>query len=84
MLSSSISTTELLALVEPTRSENGCLNYDLHQDTEDSSLFMFYENWTSKQDLDKHLQSPHLQALRAKAEGLFAEPINVTLWQMIR
>jgi quinol monooxygenase YgiN len=39
---------ELLQLVLPTIAENGCLNYDLHCSIEDSTLFLFYENWASK------------------------------------
>lgn len=74
---------ELLALVAPTRSEAGCLNYDLHQALDDSSLFVFYENWQSKGDLDKHLQTPHLQAFLGKADQLLARPIDITLWGMV-
>jgi len=43
---------ELLALIEPTRSEEGCINYNLHQDSDNDAVFMFYENWASKQALD--------------------------------
>ena len=30
---------ELLKILEPTRKEQGCLKYDLHQDLEDPSIF---------------------------------------------
>ena len=36
---------ELLKLVPITRSEAGCINYDLHQDNENPAHFVFYENW---------------------------------------
>ncbi len=74
---------ELLSLIEPTRSEAGCITYVCHQLTDDPSRFMFYENWRSKEDLDKHLQTPYLQGLVAKAEEMFAEPLDVSLWQII-
>ncbi len=74
---------ELLALVEPTRTEPGCLNYDLHQALDDQGLFVFYENWLSKQDLDKHLQMPYMQAFLEKVDQLLAHPLEVTLWEMI-
>lgn len=74
---------ELMALVEPTRSEAGCINYDLHQSGEDKSLFMLYENWKSKQDLDAHLAKPHLQEFIGKAEDILAEPVEIVLWDMI-
>lgn len=74
---------ELMSLVAPTRSEAGCIDYNLHQSTDDESLFMFYENWTSKQALDEHIEKPHLQAFIAKADKLLAEPLDVTIWKKL-
>ena len=74
---------ELLALIPITRKEPGCLNYDLHQAADNPGLFLFHENWTSKQHLDDHLARPHLQAFLAKAGELLAEPPQITLWGKI-
>lgn len=74
---------EIMALVAPTRSEAGCINYDLHQATDDKSLFMLYENWVSKKDLDEHLEMPYLRAFLGKADQILAEPVEITLWEMI-
>lgn len=52
--------SELLKLIDLTRAEEGCINYDLHQDNENPNLFLFYENWQSKALLQKHLESQHL------------------------
>ena len=73
----------LLNLVGPTRKEAGCINYDLHVSIDDKSLFMFYENWTSKKDLDEHLAMPYLQDFIGKSDDLLAEPLEVVLWEMI-
>lgn len=73
----------ILAVVAPTRAEAGCINYDLHQTTDDPSLFMLHENWVSQKDLDAHLAMPYLQDLLAKADDLFAEPVGIAIWQMI-
>ncbi len=74
---------ELLALIPITRAEPGCVNYDLHQAADDPTLFLFHENWTSKQHLDDHLARPHLTALLAKADELFGEAPQITLWERI-
>lgn len=74
---------ELLSLISPSRSDFGCINYDLHQDIDDKSVFIFYENWTSKENLDNHLQTPHLKSFIAKAETMLAEPLVITLCEMI-
>ncbi|HWR54782.1 MAG TPA: putative quinol monooxygenase [Bryobacteraceae bacterium] len=67
----------LLALVEPTRKEDGCIQYDVHQSTEEPRRFFFYENWTSLGHLDRHLQSAHLTAFQKAAPELLAEPVRI-------
>ena len=74
---------ELLALVRPTRTEEGCINYDLHQSLDHKGQFRFYENWTSKELLERHLESAHVKRFIAKAEKLLAEPPEITLWEML-
>jgi quinol monooxygenase YgiN len=71
------------ALVQPTREEPGCINYDLHQSFEDKALFLLYENWISKKDLDEHLEMPYLKDFLAKAPDILAEPVEITLWDMV-
>jgi quinol monooxygenase YgiN len=44
---------------------------------------MFYENWTSREDLDKHLSMPHLDAFDENVEGMLTEEVEITLWEMI-
>ncbi len=74
---------ELLSLVNPTRSEPGCISYDLHQATNDKSQFMFFENWKSMEDLEKHREAPHMKVFRQKVGSLLAKPIEGTLFEMI-
>lgn len=74
---------ELLALIPTTRTEPGCINYDLHQATDDPGRFLFHENWTSKPHLDDHLARPHLKAFLGKAPELLGEPPQITLWEKI-
>jgi quinol monooxygenase YgiN len=54
-----------LGLIEPTRKENGCLSYELYQDTNNPGIFTFVEEWESREDLDVHLKTPHLVAASA-------------------
>ncbi len=57
--------------VDKTRQEKGCVQYDLHQDTSDPRLFIFFERWESEDDLKAHLQSPHIQAGAAQRGKLY-------------
>jgi len=74
---------ELISLLAPTRSEEGCINYDLHQSVHDKSLFLFYETWKSEDDLKRHLETPHMKNFLKRAEELLAEPLDVTVWGKI-
>ena len=74
---------ELSALVGPTLAEEGCINYDLHQSLDREGHFRFHENWTSKELLDRHLQSADVKRFIAKADQLLAEPPEITLWERL-
>ena len=74
---------ELLSLVKPTRSEPGCISYNLHQATDVKSLFVFYEHWKTMEDLEKHLEMPHLKAFTQKADSLLTKPMEVILLEKI-
>ena len=64
---------ELEKLIDITRKEEGCLQYDLHQDNEDPALFMFYENWESRELWQTHMNAPHLAAYMQATDGAVAE-----------
>lgn len=73
----------LVGLVAPTRKEQGCLNYDLHIHPENSTRFLFHENWTTKAALDAHLQAPHIQALLPRVGELCVAPPEIVIWERI-
>lgn len=74
---------ELEALLAPTRSENGCINYDMHIAPDDAGLFLFHENWASEEDLRTHLAAAHIKRWIDAAPELLAEPMDLTLWHRL-
>jgi quinol monooxygenase YgiN len=74
---------KLLALIPLTRCEEGCIMYRLHRSTEIPGLFLFYENWRSRRDLDDHLATPYLQEFLGQADRLLAAPVELTFWEEI-
>ncbi|MGW0163528.1 putative quinol monooxygenase [Mycobacterium sp. NPDC003323] len=63
----------LEALIEPTKGEDGYVNYDVHQGVEDPRFFTLYENWVSGEHLDAHLATPHLVSFADKIPDLVDE-----------
>ena len=63
----------LSAMVAPTRAEEGCVNYDLHQHKDDPSRFVLYEGWKSPEALDLHMGLPHFKTMLRDLDGIVAE-----------
>ncbi|CAA0102129.1 Putative monooxygenase [BD1-7 clade bacterium] len=61
--------SELHKLIEITRAEDGCINYDLHQNNENPAHFTFFENWESTEQWQIHMGAQHLQDYLAATEG---------------
>ncbi len=60
---------ELLKLIDITRAEKGCINYDLHQDNENENLFLFFENWESRELWQAHMNNAHLAEYMKATDG---------------
>ena len=73
----------LMSMVEPTRQEPGCLCYNLHQSKSDPTQFMFYEQWASKEALDAHGKTPHMQALGGKLKGKTDKGGGVAFYELL-
>lgn len=46
-------------LVKLTRLEEGCIQYELHQDVKDPSILTFIEQWESPEALAAHMKTEH-------------------------
>ncbi len=64
---------ELLKMIAPTRHENGCIEYRLHQDNDNPEIFIFYENWESAACVERHMNSQHFKAYVAAVGDLIAD-----------
>ena len=70
---------ELLKLRPPTLEEEGCIQYDLHQDNEDPAHFLYYENWANRELWLAHMEQAHIAAFKEATEGAVA---SVALYEM--
>ena len=73
----------LEALVPPSRAEDGCINYDLHQSSSNPCEFMFYENWINQAALDFHNGTHHLTSLPSKIGDLLAKDVVLSFYTMV-
>ncbi|MDB4766109.1 antibiotic biosynthesis monooxygenase [bacterium] len=64
---------ELEKLIATTRKEAGCVQYDLHQDNENPTHFLFFENWESRELWQAHMGSQHLKDFGVATDGAVEE-----------
>lgn len=74
----------LASLVEPTRKEAGCINYDLHDSPKTPGKFMFLEIWTSKAHFEAHMQRSLIQVLLPDLNELCERFPNIEIWEKLR
>lgn len=73
----------LVALLEPTRHEAGCLRYELLQNLTDPADFTFVEEWRSAQDVAEHMHRPHVVAALQKVPALVAAPPDIRSYKVV-
>ncbi|MCF7924406.1 MAG: antibiotic biosynthesis monooxygenase [Candidatus Izimaplasma sp.] len=61
--------SELLKILEPTRNEDGCILYELHQDIDNPCILMFYEIWRNEYSWRKHDNKQHIINFKKAIEG---------------
>ena len=64
--------TILTNLVDNSRKEAACLQYDLHQDISNPNVFIFHEVWKDKEGLDLHKEQPYFLKF-VQASDLYLE-----------
>lgn len=72
-----------MKIVEPSRKEEGCINYDVHQSVEDESVFLWHETWIDKAAIDEHFATPFFQEFFSIVGEIAAEPPQIHLTRMI-
>lgn len=68
----------LRGLVEPTLAEAGAIEYRLHRDNDDPSVWILYETWRSQADLDAHFAQPYTKAVLDQFPHLLARDMELT------
>lgn len=64
---------ELKLLTLNSRTEKGCMGYDMFQDLEDPKHFMLVETWESKKLWQEHLNHQNLNSFKKLTENFIEE-----------
>ena len=69
-------------MLEPSRSEDGCIHYELLQNPFNQDHFTFYEKWKSQEDLQEHFQKHYFQEFVNNVAELIVGDGNVTTYDV--
>jgi len=73
----------LLALVEPTRTEPGNLDYVLFELRDEPGTFYMREAFKNQAALDAHYAMPYFQRFAATADDLLQEPLKLIFLEQV-
>ncbi|MBW4025214.1 MAG: antibiotic biosynthesis monooxygenase [Proteobacteria bacterium] len=78
---------ELVKLLESfvvrSRSEPGCIDYHFHVSADDPNVFYFYENWTTRADLDRHLALPYQKEWFGRHREFLSREAELEFFEML-
>ena len=79
-----VAKQELTSLIASVVSEKACIGINLHQDPNDSTRFMLYENWADEDFyLGEHMQTPYIQSFIQKAMDFLVGPPEISFWKQL-
>jgi quinol monooxygenase YgiN len=74
---------KLLALVEPSRSEPGAIEYHVHRDRQNPDQFALYEVWESSDAFRTHVATPHVQKFLSEKASFMDGDFDARFVKMI-
>ena len=74
----------LVSLIPLSRAEPGCLQYELFQNTTESTDFTFIETFASEDALAVHAAAPYVVNLGAQLSGLIAQTSDVRVYRPVK
>jgi quinol monooxygenase YgiN len=81
----SLATEVMTALVATVRKEEpACAGITMIQDAADPTRVLLYERWPDRDSyLGPHMETPHIQAFKARGAELFEGPPDITFWNTV-
>lgn len=64
------------SILQDTRSESGCIQFDVHSDLENTRIFL-YEQWADEKALQDHYQQAYTKHVFKCYETWLAQPVDI-------
>lgn len=70
-------------MVEKTVKEEGCIKYELFQDTKDPRVMIIIEEWESEEALNRHIASEHFRRIIPQLNELREKPSEMNICKKV-
>ena len=73
----------LLSMIRPIDQEKGCLGYAVFCDIGDRNCFSLLQEWATREDLDRHIESSRFGVLLG-TKALLMAPLKIQIHSVIK
>ena len=73
----------LLSMIETAGKEKGCLSYEIFCDIDGKTVFNMIEEWETREDLERYIQSERFSVLLG-TKSLLAKPLGIKIHTVSR
>ncbi len=71
---------EAKSLIDATRAENGCIEYNLYDPIDSEDTLLFVEKWKGKEFLGSHLKQDHFIKFGSDIEDYLAKDLDISVY----
>jgi len=71
---------ETKTLIEATRAEEGCIEYNLYDPVDGENILLFVEKWEGKEFLESHLQQDHFIKFGPAIGDYLAKDLEISVY----
>lgn len=72
----------LLSMIETKGNEKGCMNYGMFSDINKNNVFNLIEEWKTREDLIRYIQSDRFSVLLG-TKSLLAKPMEIKIHSVL-
>lgn len=71
---------EAKTLIEATRAEKGCIEYNLYNPIDSENILLFVEKWETKEFLESHIKQDHFIKFGSAIEDYLAKDLDISVY----
>lgn len=70
-------------LVKETRKEEGCIKYEVYQDSHNKKIITFFEEWENSEYLEEHFNTNHFIKIGLKMSELLEKETEINSYEFL-